>query len=167
MKINLSHAICNSKYDNTFFSCYLYVKYIFAMSHHRTQSNFYLSINHIHPSMFLTQPNPAGKKCIPSPSPVVNMQITWFNALFECDTLMLGKCTHTLTSLQKSLNFTLNIRLWSFACPDYSTQEMKLSHRMLQSVQTNKPKSEIRFWNVSLEFKTSPNAVPAVSIFFY
>ncbi len=42
LKINLSHTICNSKNEDTFFSCYLYVVffYIFAMSHHRTQSNF-------------------------------------------------------------------------------------------------------------------------------
>ncbi len=51
LKINLSHAICNSKNEATFFSCYLYVKfffYIFAISHHRTQSNFYLSTTHIY-----------------------------------------------------------------------------------------------------------------------
>ncbi len=48
LKINLSHAICNSKNEDS--SCYLYVKfffYIFAMSHHRTQSSFYLSTTHI------------------------------------------------------------------------------------------------------------------------
>ncbi len=49
LKINLSHAICNSRNEDTFshvFSCYLYVNFfnIFAMLQHRTQSNFYLSI---------------------------------------------------------------------------------------------------------------------------
>ncbi len=52
LKINLSHAICNSKNEDKFFSFYLYVKCLFfstffAMSHHRTQSNFYLSTTHM------------------------------------------------------------------------------------------------------------------------
>ncbi len=51
LKINLSHAICNSKNEDTFLSCHLYVKFFFPtflLSHHRTQSNFYLSTTHIY-----------------------------------------------------------------------------------------------------------------------
>ncbi len=39
-----------TKNEDTFFSCYLYVKFFFStflLSHHRTQSHFYLSTTHI------------------------------------------------------------------------------------------------------------------------
>ncbi len=31
LKINLSHAICNSKNEDTVFSCYLYAKFFFFL----------------------------------------------------------------------------------------------------------------------------------------
>ncbi len=45
LKINLSHAICNSKNEDIFFSCYLYVNFfftIFAMSHHIGHSPIFI-----------------------------------------------------------------------------------------------------------------------------